>query len=102
MIRRPPRSTLFPYTTLFRSLVRDPLTIYVYWDLSQQQIEQAFGGLGSARASLKLWNARGGDLVREVEVHLEARGWYVRELPGALELRVELWAQGEKGARLLR
>src|SRR3712207_7563259 len=26
MIRRPPRSTLFPYTTLFRS-ERDPLTI---------------------------------------------------------------------------
>src|SRR3712207_7819471 len=24
MIRRPPRSTLFPYTTLFRSLVRQP------------------------------------------------------------------------------
>src|SRR2546430_10437558 len=24
MIRRPPRSTLFPYTTLFRSHVRDP------------------------------------------------------------------------------
>src|SRR2546430_12352844 len=24
MIRRPPRSTLFPYTTLFRSLVRTP------------------------------------------------------------------------------
>src|SRR5258705_9051316 len=25
MIRRPPRSTLFPYTTLFRSLFRVPL-----------------------------------------------------------------------------
>src|SRR3712207_7877938 len=25
MIRRPPRSTLFPYTTLFRSLCVDPL-----------------------------------------------------------------------------
>src|SRR5687767_15263151 len=25
MIRRPPRSTLFPYTTLFRSQVRDQL-----------------------------------------------------------------------------
>src|SRR2546422_1619294 len=25
MIRRPPRSTLFPYTTLFRSLVEDEL-----------------------------------------------------------------------------
>src|SRR5256885_10566909 len=24
MIRRPPRSTLFPYTTLFRSLFRNP------------------------------------------------------------------------------
>src|SRR3712207_8155767 len=24
MIRRPPRSTLFPYTTLFRSLLRPP------------------------------------------------------------------------------
>src|SRR5206468_8253896 len=24
MLRRPPRSTLFPYTTLFRSLVGDP------------------------------------------------------------------------------
>src|SRR2546430_10064899 len=24
MIRRPPRSTLFPYTTLFRSLMRTP------------------------------------------------------------------------------
>src|SRR5205823_9587271 len=24
MIRRPPRSTLFPYTTLFRSIVRSP------------------------------------------------------------------------------
>src|SRR5690348_18201091 len=26
MIRRPPRSTLFPYTTLFRSAVRDDIT----------------------------------------------------------------------------
>src|SRR3712207_7215374 len=24
MIRRPPRSTLFPYTTLFRSIIADP------------------------------------------------------------------------------
>src|SRR5258708_14386662 len=27
MIRRPPRSTLFPYTTLFRSLVLDRRTV---------------------------------------------------------------------------
>src|SRR5260221_2260915 len=32
MIRRPPRSTLFPYTTLFRSVTRDfrPKAIYPY------------------------------------------------------------------------
>src|SRR3712207_9376379 len=28
MIRRPPRSTLFPYTTLFRSLLLLPTTTY--------------------------------------------------------------------------
>src|SRR2546427_7913973 len=27
MIRRPPRSTLFPYTTLFRSLIVEPLDV---------------------------------------------------------------------------
>ncbi|HEX9604289.1 MAG TPA: DUF4912 domain-containing protein [Myxococcales bacterium] len=84
------------------ALIRDPQTIYVYWDLSQQQIEQAFGGLGTSRASLKLWNVRGNELLREIEVHLESRGWYVRELPSALELRVELWALGDRGARMLR
>src|SRR2546429_2740614 len=30
MIRRPPRSTLFPYTTLFRSAV--PLLMALQWD----------------------------------------------------------------------
>src|SRR2546422_1497157 len=38
MIRRPPRSTLFPYTTLFRShLRRDPLL------LTQQPEQQVLG-----------------------------------------------------------
>src|SRR5260221_3663086 len=32
MIRRPPRSTLFPYTTLFRSRQRDPLVDLVLPD----------------------------------------------------------------------
>src|SRR5256885_6181097 len=50
MIRRPPRSTLFPYTTLFRSLVRDgvPLTVCplsnlklcVVSDLAQHNLPQ--------------------------------------------------------------
>lgn len=82
-------------------LVRDPSCAYIYWDLSQHQVQQAFGGLGAARAALKLWSLKG-ELVREVEVHLESRGWYVRDLLPGSELRVELWALGEHGARLLR
>src|SRR2546430_4829499 len=34
MIRRPPRSTLFPYTTLFRSILRsNPTQVYALVDL---------------------------------------------------------------------
>lgn len=84
------------------SMVRDPTTLFVYWDFSQIQIEQAFAGLGKARAVVKLWNARSSELVGETEVHLDARGWYVRDLPSGLELRAEMWAVGEKGARMLR
>src|SRR2546422_3965083 len=32
MIRRPPRSTLFPYTTLFRSLVAGRSAALIGWD----------------------------------------------------------------------
>src|SRR2546425_11858441 len=49
MIRRPPRSTLFPYTTLFRSA--DVPTI-LFWDPSRWEVrdeaEDAFGGLRTA------------------------------------------------------
>src|SRR3972149_7065287 len=30
MIRRPPRSTLFPYTTLFRSILRHSIDVWTY------------------------------------------------------------------------
>src|SRR3712207_8664059 len=41
MIRRPPRSTLFPYTTLFRSLIREGLeTVQV--DSRIKAIDSAF------------------------------------------------------------
>src|SRR2546427_5696280 len=54
MIRRPPRSTLFPYTTLFRSLhVRDPAAEVVrahrlHPDLLARNVEVL--GLGPALA----------------------------------------------------
>src|SRR2546426_7783875 len=39
MIRRPPRSTLFPYTTLFRSLMLDPAGRVVSWNAGAERIE---------------------------------------------------------------
>src|SRR3990167_219161 len=36
MIRRPPRSTLFPYTTLFRSHERLPRLLYLFFELAYQ------------------------------------------------------------------
>src|SRR5256885_12932631 len=38
MIRRPPRSTLFPYTTLFRSVVR--------WETPASATESTYGSSG--------------------------------------------------------
>src|SRR5258708_30483473 len=39
MIRRPPRSTLFPYTTLFRSLLPDALNLIAPLTLVPSNIE---------------------------------------------------------------
>lgn len=85
----------------FVCMVRDPSTLFVYWDFSPAQLEQAFGGQGASRAVLKLFTLRG-EPVREVEIHLEGRGWYIPDLPPSAELRVELWALGATGSRLLR
>src|SRR3712207_6979573 len=54
MIRRPPRSTLFPYTTLFRSLLED----------LQRRRDQAFRGDGLVRKAELLQRGE-----REVHAH---------------------------------
>src|SRR2546425_7359541 len=49
MIRRPPRSTLFPYTTLFRSLVADT---GILGALAQALVDSA-GGAATATTTLR-------------------------------------------------
>src|SRR2546430_4302737 len=52
MIRRPPRSTLFPYTTLFRSRQFDIRVPHSDWDPGTSQVFMAVGaGLWDAGAN---------------------------------------------------
>lgn len=80
---------------------RDPTTAFVYWDLSQHLVARSFEGLSRARAVLKLIHLSG-ETLREAEIDLSMRSFYLRELPPGAWFRVELWATGAGGARLLR
>src|SRR5256885_6555312 len=51
MIRRPPRSTLFPYTTLFRSRVEDHHHVHARLDL---RVQKGRDGPGIDRKSTRL------------------------------------------------
>src|SRR5260370_3083875 len=50
MIRRPPRSTLFPYTTLFRS---------ISFCVSRSSYSSSFPGIRSSTSLTAAWNPRG-------------------------------------------
>src|SRR3712207_6042880 len=74
MIRRPPRSTLFPYTTLFRS--HQPLRVWVlclYFmglNLSNRQIAAELG-LGASDVQAMTEALRGGLAAKVPPVRLE-------------------------------
>src|SRR2546422_4297911 len=51
MIRRPPRSTLFPYTTLFRSLLNGPFDKFLF----TQALDRHALGRGRRKAQCHLF-----------------------------------------------
>src|SRR3712207_8410065 len=75
MIRRPPRSTLFPYTTLFRSELAG-----VHADRTHEQLPAAVGEL--AEEPLERWAAVTGDALRSEEhtSELQSRQYLVCRL----------------------
>src|SRR3712207_3604541 len=69
MIRRPPRSTLFPYTTLFRSM-------RIAEEAERRTGDLDLGGLGLARLPLELFglrHLRRLNLGRGIEIEGEAK-----------------------------
>src|SRR3712207_7534050 len=54
MIRRPPRSTLFPYTTLFRSGEQDPEEVVDALERLNINILFVIGGDGTIRGAMEI------------------------------------------------
>src|SRR3712207_7553276 len=54
MIRRPPRSTLFPYTTLFRSEVDGDLHLVVREQLVERRVDLAVEQSGERARALRV------------------------------------------------
>src|SRR5687767_15333613 len=63
MIRRPPRSTLFPYTTLFRSSNRSPMTVATVLIPTHNHV----GTLRHAVASVQQQSLQDFELIRSEE-----------------------------------
>src|SRR3989441_10968441 len=86
MIRRPPRSTLFPYTTLFRST----------FDEADIRLTEAFAD----QAALALENARLFALETARRAHIETLAAVERELAAELDLDRLLALIVERASRL--
>src|SRR5260370_14863265 len=73
MIRRPPRSTLFPYTTLFRSGIE----VRVYQDLGGAEL----------RAAIELISPRSEEHTSELQSHLNLVCRLLLEKKKSIEMR---------------
>src|SRR5690554_7152088 len=89
MIRRPPRSTLFPYTTLFRSLA-----VVAAIGLSRL-------GLGRPPARAQTWLVLGGLLRLQISVHQNHRSVCSRCRQRSEEHTSELQSRPHLVCRLL-
>src|SRR5215216_1553270 len=86
MIRRPPRSTLFPYTTLFRSrCARHPR----FWDYNTVRVETAAEEVTAEALARAADELQDGLAHRRIEVEDEAAGARLRPGFGALRWRTE-------------
>src|SRR2546422_1362911 len=123
MIRRPPRSTLFPYTTLFRSLRQPashrgdaeqaPVLLLAHRELQpnafvpteQRQVAVRGGGADDLEATLLLEAAEGGDEISvDSPEQLPQTGeprppvgyeWHERPIAGRLQRRGRFVAGGQ-------
>src|SRR2546428_5216841 len=94
MIRRPPRSTLFPYTTLFRSVGRVSDDVARLLRITQEALER---GIAQVRVGGRI-----SDIGHAIQQHVEAHGFsVVREFVRSEEHTSELQSRSDLVCRLL-
>src|SRR3712207_9382093 len=69
MIRRPPRSTLFPYTTLFRSIFTSSWPIFDPKALIKDEVEIAIQILGKIKARMNIATNLTEDEIKEAALN---------------------------------
>ena len=84
MIRRPPRSTLLPYTTLFRSLILDIARKHNPVELREAKDADEAGRIWLAVNGEVKQDADLSDLIWSVREHLSILSRYVTLAPGDL------------------
>src|SRR2546426_6378119 len=94
MIRRPPRSTLFPYTTLFRSHSRDGKTETKQLDF--RELEKMFNDLKAQKAQLTLARVAALKDANEVSAQLERSEEHTSELQSPCNLVCRLLLEKKK------
>src|SRR2546425_3911139 len=88
MIRRPPRSTLFPYTTLFRSWTSEQLADWTArWELDGRDVAFALGGAEALPAAVVETAERTWSLSRLTFPHELARVIVYEQLYRAYTIR---------------
>src|SRR2546426_6066435 len=95
MIRRPPRSTLFPYTTLFRSLIEVEEVASVLQGLLADHLAPELGFLEAERAGGDVHEERGA-LVRELADRVAKIGEHTSELQSPCNLVCRLLLEKKK------
>src|SRR2546425_4863917 len=104
MIRRPPRSTLFPYTTLFRAGIGDRRIVDQRLEAARGEVPERRDGELVPEQALRAHDDQG---LTELAVHLAAqRVEELRRSGEVADLQVAVRAQLEEtlepGARMLR
>src|SRR5207249_8443601 len=100
MLRRPPRSTLFPYTTLFRSrlMIHTPTAISIFVCLSMVQLMAV--NIHITIIELNALHTKRQNLFQELDavIHLlmEAKHWGLRKSRNATSLNSRFKSRSEE------